>query len=72
MFMLAVFTVYDVVAQSPTHIDTRRKEPNAFTLDDILLYIVAPLVLIGLSLWYRVYMNRKRLEKKKEKEQEQS
>lgn len=61
-----------LMSQSPTHIDTRRKEPNPLTLDDILLYIVAPLLLIGVSLWYRYHTNRKRMEKELDQRQEKS
>lgn len=39
------YTLSALLAQSPTHIDTRRKDPKPFTLDDILLYIVFPVLL---------------------------
>ena len=38
------FSLMELMAQSPTHIDTRRKEPQPFTLDDILLYIIFPVL----------------------------
>ncbi len=50
-------------AQSPTHIDTRKKEPQRFTLDDILLYIVFPLILAAIAIWANRY-------RKKQKEKE--
>ena len=53
-----------LLAQSPTHIDTRRKDPKPFTLDDILLYIVFPVLLfIG------AYLGRRYQKKMKEKKE---
>jgi hypothetical protein len=58
---LFIFLV-EIIAQSPTHIDTRRKEPNPFTLDDILLYIVFPALLFLAVLWARRYQKKKKEE----------
>ena len=67
LFFLWIWTgIANVSAQSPTHIDTRQREPTPFSLDDILLYIVAPLVILLLSLWYRYRQNKKRLAEENE------
>jgi hypothetical protein len=54
----------ELLAQSPTHIDTRRKDPKPFTLDDILLYIVFPALL-----FIAAYFGRRYQKKLKEKQQ---
>jgi hypothetical protein len=56
----------DLTGQSPTGIDTRQREPKPFSLEDVLLYIVAPVVILGLSLWYRYTQNKKRLEREEQ------
>ena len=66
-FILGIFgLIYglnDLLAQSPTHIDTRRKDPNPFTLDDILLYIVFPVLLFIAAYFGRRYQKRLREQK---------
>ena len=57
------FSLLDLVAQSPTHIDTRRKDPKTFTLDDILVYIVFPILLFTFVLFLRRY--QKKLQERK-------
>ena len=62
IFLGKFFFLVVILAQSPTHIDTRRKDPKPFTLDDILLYLVFPaLLFIG------AYLGRRYLKKLKEK-----
>lgn len=57
------FSLIELMAQSPTHIDTRRKDPKPLTLDDILLYIVFPLLLFAGVILARRY--QKKLQDKK-------
>lgn len=57
-----LYSLSELLAQSPTHIDTRRKDPKPFTLDDILLYIVFPLLL-----FIAAYLGRRYQKKLKEK-----
>lgn len=52
------FSLMELMAQSPTHIDTRRKDPKPFTLDDILLYIVFPLLLFIAAIAGRRYQKK--------------
>ena len=66
LVMLAIFTVSDLVAQSPTHIDTRSKDPKPFSLDDVLLYIVFPILLVVIVWWNRANTKRKREKADKE------
>jgi len=54
------FGMGTLMAQSPTSIDTRHRDPKPFSLDDILLYIVAPLAMLILMLWYRYSQNKKK------------
>lgn len=62
--LLGIFiTLAEMLAQSPTHIDTRRKEPNPFTLDDIILYIFFPLLLFIAAYFGRRY--QKKLQEKR-------
>lgn len=62
------FSLAELVAQSPTHIDTRKKDPKPFTLDDILVYIVFPVLLfLGIILAQRY--QKKLREKKMNKEE---
>ena len=61
------FSLGELLAQSPTHIDTRRKDPKPFTLDDILLYIVFPVLLFTGALIARRY--QKKLKEKKKLEE---
>ena len=56
-------TLSEIIAQSPTHIDTRRKDPNPFTLDDIILYILFPVLLFIAAYFGRRY--QKKLQEKK-------
>lgn len=53
-----LLSLWELSAQSPTHIDTRRKDPKPFTLDDILLYIVFPVILFLAAYLLRRYQNR--------------
>ena len=57
------FTLVEIIAQSPTHIDTRRKDPNPFTLDDVILYILFPVLLFIAAYFGRRY--QKKLREKK-------
>jgi len=57
-----IYSLSEILAQSPTHIDTRRKDPKPFTLDDILLYIVFPVLLFA-----GAYLGRRYQKKLKEK-----
>lgn len=58
------YSLMILVAQSPTGIDTRRKDPKPFTLDDILLYIVFPVLL-----FIAVYISRRHQKKQAETKQ---
>jgi len=58
-----IYSLGEVLAQSPTHIDTRRKDPKPFTLDDILLYIVFPVLLFIAAYFGRRY--QKKLQERK-------
>jgi hypothetical protein len=66
LLVLISLTYYmgELLAQSPTHIDTRRKDPKPFTLDDILLYIVFPVLLFIAAYFGRRY--QKKLKEKKD------
>jgi hypothetical protein len=66
LLILAIFAVSDLIAQSPTHIDTRSRDPKPFSLDDVLLYIVFPILLFIAAWWTRAYTKRKRKEADKE------
>jgi hypothetical protein len=48
-----LYGLMELMAQSPAGIDTRSKTPKPFTLDDILLYIVFPLLLVIVALYAR-------------------
>ena len=60
------YSLGELVAQSPTHIDTRRKDPKPFTLDDILLYIVFPVLLFVAAYFGRRYQKKLIKQKKLE------
>ena len=64
VFMGLLYSTSIMLAQSPTHIDTRRKDPKPFTLDDILLYIVFPVLLFIAAYFGRRY--QKKIKEKKE------
>lgn len=64
VLMGLMYGTIELLAQSPTHIDTRRKDPKPFTLDDILLYIVFPVLLFIAAYFGRRY--QKKLKEKKE------
>ena len=64
IIMALMYGISKVLAQSPTHIDTRRKDPKPFTLDDILLYIVFPVLLFIAAYFGRRY--QKKIKEKKE------
>jgi hypothetical protein len=63
VILVAMYSLSELLAQSPTHIDTRRKDPKPFTLDDILLYIVFPVLLFIAAYYGRRY--QKKLKDKK-------
>jgi hypothetical protein len=52
------YGLMELMAQSPTNIDTRSKEPKPFTLDDILLYIVFPVLLFAAAIYVRRYQKK--------------
>ena len=56
------YSLMEVMAQSPTNIDTRSRDPKPFTLDDILLYIVFPSLLFIVAIYGRIH-HKKRKEK---------
>lgn len=58
-----LYSLMELMAQSPTNIDTRSKEPKPFTLDDILLYIIFPVLLFAAAIYVR--RHQKKLRKKK-------
>ena len=64
VLMGLIYGASALLAQSPTHIDTRRKDPKPFTLDDILLYIVFPVLLFIAAYFGRRY--QKKMKEKKE------
>lgn len=64
VLMALIYGAIALLAQSPTHIDTRRKDPKPFTLDDILLYIVFPVLL-----FIAAYIGRRYQKKMKEKKE---
>jgi hypothetical protein len=66
LVLLAIFAVSGLIAQSPTHIDTRSKDPKPFSLDDVLLYIVFPILLFIYVWWARAFTKRKREKADKE------
>jgi len=59
-----LFTMNTILAQSPTDIDTRRKDPRPFTAIDYLIYIGFPILMVILVIWYRNY--RKKQEENKD------
>lgn len=61
--LVTMYSLSALVAQSPTHIDTRRKDPKPFTLDDILLYIVFPALLFIAAYFGRRYQKKLRDQK---------
>ena len=67
-FTLLIYSLSELVAQSPTHIDTRRKDPKPFTLDDILLYIVFPALLFIAAYFGRRYQKKLKSQNQQEKE----
>jgi hypothetical protein len=66
-----ILTIYSgmitLMAQAPTGIDTRAKDPRPFTLDDVLLYIVFPAVLFVTA--FLVHRRQKKQAKKKNQTQ---
>ena len=58
------FSMSTILAQSPTNIDTRRKDPEPFTAIDYLIYIGFPVLMVILVIWYRNY--RKKQEENKD------
>lgn len=52
------FNAYELIAQSPTNIDTRKKDPEPFTLIDYLVYIGFPILMVILVIWYRYYRKK--------------
>ena len=63
-----LLSIGELRAQSPTHIDTKVGEPKPFTLDDILLYIVFPLILVAIAIWARRYRQKQKKEEEKANE----
>ena len=57
-----LYSLVELMAQSPTNIDTRSRDPKPFTLDDILLYIVFPTLLFIVAIYGRI-SHKKRKEK---------
>lgn len=64
--LLFLFVVLQLNAQTPDHYPPVEPEPIDFSLFNIILYILLPLLLIGGYLLYR--RSRKKAEKKKEEE----
>ena len=64
--LLFFFFVLQLNAQTPEHYPPVKPEPVDFSLFNIILYILLPLLLIGAYLLYR--RSRKKAEKKKEEE----
>jgi hypothetical protein len=66
-----ILTIYSgmitLMAQAPTGIDTRAKNPRPFTLDDVLLYIVFPVILFVTVIL--VHRHQKKQAKKKNQTQ---
>jgi len=54
------YSLAELMSQSPTGIDTRSREPKPFTLDDILLYIVFPVLLIIVAIYGRRHQKKLR------------
>jgi len=63
-----LYGLMEMMAQSPTGIDTRSKAPKPFTLDDILLYIVFPVLIFIVAIYTRIHQKKLR-EKKSTPEQ---
>jgi zinc transporter ZupT len=51
------------LAQSPTHYPSGN-DPVDFTLVNILVYIVAPILMVIIYLWYRRYLYKKKQSEK--------
>jgi hypothetical protein len=64
--LLLLFVVFQLNAQTPDHYPPVEPEPVDFSLFNIILYILLPMLLIGGYLLYR--RSRKKAEKKKEEE----
>jgi len=65
--LLIFVLVFQLNAQTPDHYPPVDPEPVDFSLFNIILYILLPMLLIGGYLLYR--RSRKKAEKKKEEEQ---
>ena len=65
--LLFFVLVFQLNAQTPDHYPPVDPEPVDFSLFNIILYILLPLLLIGGYLFYR--RSRKKAKKKKEEEQ---
>jgi hypothetical protein len=64
--LLFFFLVFGLHAQTPDHYPPVDPEPVDFSLFNIILYILLPMLLIGGYLLYR--RSRKKAKKKKEEE----
>jgi len=62
-FVLIFFSLPPVLSQSPTHYPSGG-DPVEFNFVNIMIYIVAPVLLVILYLWYRQHLRRKESEKK--------
>ncbi len=58
-----LFSYINLQAQTPTHYPTGT-DPVDFTPVNIIVYIVVPVLLVLIYLWYRRYIHRKNMEQK--------
>lgn len=61
--MLLLLDLQQVAAQGPTSINTGEPEPVPFTLPNILIFIVAPVLLFIFYIWW---LKKKRKEREEE------
>lgn len=66
-FIPLIFLAFDVMAQRPTHIPGDDEPLRVFeSVENIIFYLVLPLIIIVLYVIWRRRLNRERAEKEKE------
>jgi hypothetical protein len=68
--VFALFTLQSVAAQGPTSIPTGEPEPVPFTLPNILIFIVAPVLLFIFYIWWLKQKRKEREEELRKKREE--
>jgi hypothetical protein len=70
VMLLLALSVQHAVAQGPTSIPTGEPEPVPFTLPNILIFIVAPVLLFIFYIWWLKQKRKEREEELRKKREE--